>query len=266
MNTLIFELTKPGTWLVGQDRQWEHNISNILISLESVFYEANLSLNLFNEASLRIAQSFTVDLDINKKMQEVQIEMEKHSEISRGLEHKYDLSIMENREKLSSEARLIMKRQKWIAGELPHFFTNHAVFIYAKSFLYSLDTLQKLLCVLCGQEGIPDGLSAINTSMKQSFPDLKKVRNSSHHIEERVMGKSYGKPIDLKPIDKGGIKSEGGSLVLSNLNGTRYGCTLEDGYYGEVDVTPESMEIIRIIVQRVFDSFKWKGPEIHLPI
>jgi len=34
----------------------------------------------------------------------------------------------------------------------------------------------------------------------------------------------------------------GGLLILNSLNGAKYGSTMADGHYGEVDVSPESME------------------------
>lgn len=80
----------------------------------------------------------------------------------------------------------------------------------------------------------------------------------------RSLGK-YGKPIDLKPIDNQLIKADGGALVLNCLNGTRYGNTMADGHYGEVDVSPQSMELLSSIFQEVLDSFQWKGQKSHLP-
>ncbi len=61
------------------------------------------------------------------------------------------------------------------------------------------------------------------------------------------------------------IKSEGGALVLNSLNGTKYGNTMADGHYGEVDVSPVSMESLSTMFQEVLNSFKWKGPKSHLP-
>ena len=47
---IIFQVVKPGVWLDGiADRQTSFNIENLIRNLIDVFYEANLSLNLFNE-------------------------------------------------------------------------------------------------------------------------------------------------------------------------------------------------------------------------
>jgi hypothetical protein len=40
---------------------------------------------------------------------------------------------------------------------------------------------------------------------------------------------------------------------------------MADGHYGEVDVSPESMEKLQKIFQEVLMSFKWRGPLQHEP-
>jgi len=50
------------------------------------------------------------------------------------------------------------------------------------------------------------------------------------------------------------IHAPGGVLALNNLNGSRYGSTMNDGHYGEVDVSPESMEKLRCILGDVLGS------------
>ncbi|MGD6735326.1 hypothetical protein ACP5PY_02660 [Photobacterium leiognathi subsp. mandapamensis] len=53
--------------------------------------------------------------------------------------------------------------------------------------------------------------------------------------------------------------------MLNCLNGTKYGNTMADGHYGEVDVSPASMEALRSVFQRLLEAFPWKGPKVHLP-
>jgi hypothetical protein len=106
------------------------------------------------------------------------------------------------------------------------------------------------------------------TRFSIAFPHLRGVRNSSQHMEDRSRGLGAGrnpKPLELKPIDNGLIKSEGGALVLNSLNGTKYGNTMADGHYGEVDVSPASMEALNAIFQDILNAFTWKGSKCHLP-
>jgi len=46
----VFEIITPGTWLESEDRDWAWEIGNLLQSLKSQYFEANLALNLFTEA------------------------------------------------------------------------------------------------------------------------------------------------------------------------------------------------------------------------
>jgi hypothetical protein len=40
---------------------------------------------------------------------------------------------------------------------------------------------------------------------------------------------------------------------------------MADGHYGEVDVSPESMNHLQTILKEVLNSFKWKGSPQHKP-
>jgi len=87
-------------------------------------------------------------------------------------------------------------------------------------------------------------------------------------MEDRSRGLGAGrnpKPLELKPIDNRFIKSEGGAIVLNGLNGTKYGNTMADGHYGEVDVSPQSMEALCVILQDILEAFKWTGSKKHFP-
>jgi Haloacid dehalogenase-like hydrolase len=71
---------------------------------------------------------------------------------------------------------------------------------------------------------------------------------------------------DVEPITNNFINAPGGGvLVLNNLNGTRYGSTMSDGHYGEIDVSPESMQRLQAVLQALLLLFKWRGPRQHAP-
>ncbi|MXF14398.1 hypothetical protein FQ010_27010, partial [Escherichia coli] len=78
----------------------------------------------------------------------------------------------------------------------------------------------------------------------KDFPDLRGVRNSTQHREDRARGLGVGrepKPLNLQPISNTFINAPQGALILNNLNGTKFGSTMSDGHYGEVDISPESL-------------------------
>lgn len=55
-------------------------------------------------------------------------------------------------------------------------------------------------------------------------------------------------------------------IVLDNLSGSHYGCTLSDGRFAEIDVTADSLLAARDAIQQVLDSFAWTGPRQLWPM
>lgn len=257
----IFEITKPGTWLATDDREWSWEIEGILRNLEGQFYEANLALNMFLHTITRDrshSSSEQWETDANRK-----------AEIRREIESKYGEPYAQGDwDEVQFHTEVAFKREQWQAGRMPREFEHNQAFMHARSFLYALDLFDKFLNVLVSQPGVPEVISVVYEKFGASFSDLRQVRNTAQHMEDRSRGLGAGrnpKPLDLKPIDNQMIKSDGGALVLNCLNGTKYGNTMADGHFGEVDVSPESMEALRSIFQEILDSFEWKGPKSHLP-
>ena len=92
------------------------------------------------------------------------------------------------------------------------------------------------------------------------------IRDSAHHVEDRIRGLDRNnKRLKLKPFDNGFIKGSGTALAINNLSGTKYGTVMNDGHYGEIDVTIETLLIIQSIVQETLDAFEWIGDKVHQP-
>lgn len=252
----ILELVKPSPWIESEDREWAFKIQSIINQLEQCFNEALVSLILFDKETVK-----QMDLAADPKV--FFEDSARRSAIRRAIEPDFDLTVFENHEHLSNKVESILKQEKINEGSFPRSMQTTLPFIYAKSFLYSLDTIEKLINILSKQTSVPDDMSRIKKLMGQNFPDLIHVRDSSHHIEDRVIGQRRNSKIELQPIDDDGIKSDGGLLVLSNLAGSSFGCTLGDGRFGKVDVSRESLDIVRGIIQSVINSFQWKSLSRH---
>ncbi|MNG06642.1 hypothetical protein D3C84_898980 [compost metagenome] len=111
-----------------------------------------------------------------------------------------------------------------------------------------------------------DHVKNIQRQFEDSFPSLTKIRNSVQHTEDRARG--YGKSadvrkkvkMDLKPIDNGFIKAEGGGvLALSNLNGNRLGYTIDDGTYQEFEISQATLGRVAELFQHLINGFQWSG-------
>jgi len=101
------------------------------------------------------------------------------------------------------------------------------------------------------------------------FPDLRRVRNTAQHLEDRSRGLGAGKnpkPMTLQPVENRLISApEGGVLVLNSLTDNRFGCTMSDGHYGEVEISPQSLQVLCGLLHEVLQCFQWKGPVQHAP-
>ena len=249
----VFEIVTPGTWLDYDDEDWKWKIQNLLRHLELHFFEANLALNLFinsrHDPSL-LPDSHYSESDYQLR---IQIQQSVEEEIS-GTKDR------EHWEKIQYETEVRWKREKWMRGAIPREFKHNMPFIYARAFLYALDAFDKFLGVISKEGNVPEQVKNFCIQMKNDFPDLRGVRNTVQHLEDRSRGLGAGR--NPQPLD---TQSTGGILFLNSLRGTRYGSTMADGNYGEVDVSPESMERLKVIFEGVLQSFKWKGQKQHLP-
>ncbi|MEN3031716.1 hypothetical protein [Chromobacterium amazonense] len=258
----IFEIITPGTWLDYDDSDWSWRIQNQLQSLESQFFEANTALNLFVQAqSMRpsFSDSGTWERDTQRR-----------SEIQRIVEQERGgITFPELWDEIQFETEVRFKREKWSNGGVPREFEHNLPFIYARAFLYALDAFDKFLGVLSKEPNIPGQVAEFHAQIAKEFPHLRSVRNTAQHLEDRARGLGAGKnpqPLDLKPITNNLINAPGGGVLAMNcLNGSKYGSTMSDGHYGEVDVSPESMQRLQKILEGVLHSFKWRGSRRHAP-
>lgn len=258
----VFEIIVPGTWLDYEDHEWSWKIKKQLDSLQSQFFEANLALNLFTSAQASRSHLFSEDAwdAESKRKQEIRNVLEaKLLEQGKNYHEIYD--------ELSLQTDINFKREKWQQGSIPEEFESNLVFLYARSFLYALDGFDKFLGVLAKEDNVPESIPKLHEKISSIFPDLRGVRNTAQHLEDRSRGLGRApKPLDLKPVNNEFISApNGGALILSGLNGSKYGSTMADGHYGEVDVSSESMSHLQEILDSVLNSFKWRGSKQHKP-
>lgn len=258
----VFEIITPGTWLDHDDRDWAWQIEGQLRSLQSQFFEANAALNLFASAQ-SIRPAFAC-----RELWER--DSQRRSEIRRAVELECgDCMSHENWEEINFESEVRFKREKWSNGGIPREFEHNLPFLYARAFIFALDAFDKFLGVLAKEPNVPPDVVKLHARMANDFPTLRGVRNTAHHLEDRARGLGGGRnpqPLDLKPIANNFIDAPGGGvLVLNSLNGSKYGSTMSDGHYGEVDVSPESMQRLQEVLQELLFLFKWRGPKQHAP-
>lgn len=257
----VFEIFVPGTWLDYEDRAWSWSVGGQIQHLQSQFFEANTALNLFAAAREDSPPLFTEESW--ERDSKRRFEIEELVQRERGGARTWD-----EEEEVRFEVDVRLKRERWLSGQTPKELERSIPFIYARTFLYALDAFDKFLGVLSKTDRVPAALSTIHERMTLAFPHLRGVRNSVQHQEDRSrrLG-TGGKPLQIQAINNGMVNAPAGVVLLLNcLNGYKYGSTMADGHYGEVDVSSGSMTKLQEILQSVVEEFKWKGGRQHLPM
>lgn len=250
----IFDLTIPGTWLVHRDSQERFELRTMINHLQHQFYEANVALNLFSQFDPEQTNLSDWEQDFRRKS-----ELRRIILAQRG-------TLENNMDDIDFEVDVHFKREQWSQGIMPIEFLGSKRLIYARAFLYALDRFDKFLTELSKSPGAHAELKILALRVIATFPHLRKVRNSSQHLEDRARGlDQYKRPLKLRPVNNGFVTSSHGTLILDSLNGSKYGATMHDGHYGEIDVSIESMTRLQEIMQDVLDSFIWKGAKTYLP-
>ncbi|MFF2029517.1 hypothetical protein [Arthrobacter sp. NPDC058192] len=269
----VFELTKPGGWLEGIDDEREMQDINALLDLLSdCLIDAAVSLSLFQEASANdYAQpGFDQEKREQERQQEYLILKRMESDLMSRLraEHGEEEAYKAYGEAYGSlvdQSHIEAKRLRWQAGEVPKSYTGRLPFLHAKSCLYALDTMHKSLKTLKCLPAAPGQVEKAYSEFDAAFPGLVAVRDSAHHAEDRVQGKKRKARIEPVPVINDTIHAPNGFMATDLLNGNRYGTTLADGSYGEVEISVASVAIAQRIVQSVFDAFQWRGHASHGP-
>jgi hypothetical protein len=183
---LIFDVTTPGTWLDYPDRDsaWKIKIERLLQSLRDQFYEANAALNLFVEASARQSSQFMIPTSEQRRA-----DAEQREQIRRQVEA--DLGLEDSPKswhRIDHETEVRFKREKWASGHVPPELESKVLPIFARAFVYALDSFDKFLAVLAKEPGVPARVGELSDSFADLFPGLRGVRNTTHHLEDRSRG------------------------------------------------------------------------------
>lgn len=122
--------------------------------------------------------------------------------------------------------------------------------LYAKSFVYALDDASQLVWVLKEDKQLPDTARAQGERFRSSFPTLRDLRNSLHHIEDRLRGRGR----DNKPISAS-------LLVISSLRDNNLGATTDKGSYVEMEISEAPLLRAFAVVKDLIWCFEWVRPD-----
>lgn len=263
---IIVEVRWPGSWIGGSlDQSAAHDATSLLHMMESRLFEAAIALDMFEQArvadwSRHQADQETRHADWMREGEELRRIVEAlRGHLSHGLSPE---ELWEAERGLYDEARRLHQHQKWEAGEVPGQYLQCVPLMHARSYLTALDSIAQTVDQMIGEGWEPFALSEVARSWESKVPNVRAVRNTVAHESERAMRRRQGgKPIALQPIENGFVSAPGGGvLILNSLDGNRFGCTMADGHYGEVEVSVDSLVATTELVQGALDSFTWTGP------
>ncbi len=244
------------------DEDRSHDAFLLLHLMENSLADANLSLVLFVDACLADAVA------------DSRAEWEARSVTVRAIQDELRAALpqdlpwearFEAEQGLHDAASAEAVRRLWTSGVLPEALRHRLPSLYARSFIFAVDGFIKALEQLAATDGVPTDVRNDLDQLKGVLPDAIHVRDTVHHHEDRIRGLGRRGAIQLQPIDNSFIRAPGGAIVLDSLNGNRYGCTLGDGRYGEVEVSDATLLAMRNAFQTVVSRFTWTGPGSHWP-
>lgn len=254
---LLFPIIDRSSFLEG-DTADVRAVSTIAMSLSSQVVEATLALNHF----LQSRSSDTGD----SLRDDWQRDMDERRQIEQSIRAASGLGEFDrvDWEKMRIAIDIELLKKKASRGEEPKGYAFHRPFLFAKSFVFCLDRIHRMIGVCQHYEISCSIAKATLSHIDQRLPDLREFRNSLAHFEDRVRGRRQvrreRKDIELQPLDTPLIKSDNGALVLECLEGDIFRSILADGSLGAIPVRAESMEVIQGAVQMFLDGLPWTHP------
>ena len=186
-----FDLTKPGNWIAGEDRDWAGDNLLVLSLIEDEYERAIVAFALFDP-----------------------------------------LTAENVREQLQNPLR---KYERCLNS------------ISAREFVLSLDAITKLLSTLDRYLNPPDSVPLLVAEYVRMFGDLKHIRDSVAHIEDRGRGRDRHQRAIQVPI-----------LVLGSFIERRFEFTAEDGNHYGIEITRDTVLSARNILQGIINAYSWE--------
>jgi hypothetical protein len=269
----LVELRYPGGWVKLPDNSVAFKAQSLLHSIEGELVSLALALDGFQSALTKNddlieaarAEMYRKREDLRRRAEGGVSDNAQDPE-ARAQRPPLDDLFRQRDPRVYLEAKLTEHRQRLAEGVEPQVYTHRRMFLYARTFLLTADLILSLLDKLSGIVGSPPELEAVIASLEGALPNLHKTRNSSAHIEQRLVGeRQNGKAIDAKPYESlPFIKTAGGGMLIENLEGTWFGSTLENGDHGKINVVPETIDTLVAHVQQAINALQWTGhPSVY---
>jgi hypothetical protein len=136
------------------------------------------------------------------------------------------------------------------AGELHNPSADRRLhFLYARSFVYALDAAGQFIRVLKKDGQLPVTAGTHCERFLSQFGQLRDLRNSLQHIEDRLRGLGRNDKTIPSPV-----------IVLGCFRDNNFGATTAEGRYVEITLSDSVLVQAFAIVEDLMWCFDWIGP------
>jgi hypothetical protein len=153
------------------------------------------------------------------------------------------------------EVKKVAEPEHWKKSDT---ITRKLPFFYAKTFVFALDGIGKILEVMAKDGNFSPNVESIKDEYYAHFSFLTGIRNSLHHYEDRLDGKAFKKPIPITPQLTELSDDPINILSLGLLAGDRYNVTVANGSYVGIEINEANLEKAFEIVQKLIGEFDWQ--------
>jgi hypothetical protein len=243
-------LTYPGRGIDLPDPSVARDIDSLLHLLGGTLIEAAISLGAYIDC--RNMHVSTVTHEQWRQNMDQQNAYQESVRAEWGI-NKFDFS---RHAEVRAEADRRRLKDFFASGRLPQGYVNEMPRVHAKGFLTSAYLVRTVLKLCTEFDAIKAKAELAIAAIDATLPDLKGVRDSATHVDERELRRAGKKP----------ILPQGGFMLIGNLNyiGDKFFNTLRDGTHGEVPVTVEAFDLLVKVTQDFFDALPWQGdPEVE---
>src|SRR6185295_18677437 len=145
----------------------------------------------------------------------------------------------------------------------PEEYVQRLPHLYARAFL---DAVYRIFIFLRRIADVPqcsEGARRAIEKFTEHFAQVKDLRDSSAHVDERIQGLERGRQIHVRPVDKPPIVVGSARVFLSEVLGNnRLMSTAANGECVELEISRETMTSIRVHIQAVIDELPWTGDPV----
>lgn len=249
----LYEVIQPGNFL-AEPEETTDRLSALLHLLTSTLVDAAIALDLYEKSLARSRESRSIEMDdgweerrqeklaVSRRIRAERIAADPTAEFR--FEETMLVDFLADQEIRAGE------RER---GVTPPIAIQREPFLHARSFALALELILKTLIELSKQPGAPAAISDLTAEFKAALPGLIDVRDSIHHVYERVQGKARRAELPTK------------SISISNLGDGALHYTAADGSESSVPVGHGVAKLAQRIVQSALNAYNWRGYPVLLP-